>query len=108
MVPSERKVTHTLLLFVFTVGGATLPQNLQGWLRVPEGSRHLFFPVSSPCRVNVGWMTFDLPDDHRAERHLLLHLQPVKEAGRWSLHSQVEHVDLDDEGGRDLDHPHAQ
>lgn len=28
MLPSERKVTHTVLLFVLTVGGATLPQNL--------------------------------------------------------------------------------
>lgn len=29
MLPSEWKVTHTVLLFVLTVGGATLPQNLQ-------------------------------------------------------------------------------
>lgn len=29
MLPSERKVTHTVLLFVLTVGGATFPQNLQ-------------------------------------------------------------------------------
>lgn len=36
MVPSERKVTHTVLLFVFSVGGATFPQNLQGWLRNQE------------------------------------------------------------------------
>lgn len=34
MLPSEWKVTHTVLLFVLAVGGATLPQNLQG--------RHLF------------------------------------------------------------------
>lgn len=33
MVASERKVTHTLLLLVFTVGGATLPQNLRRRLR---------------------------------------------------------------------------
>lgn len=41
MVPSERKVTHTVLLLVFTVGGATLPQNLQGWLRIQQQSRRL-------------------------------------------------------------------
>ena len=28
MLPSERKLTHTVLLLVLTVGGATFPQNL--------------------------------------------------------------------------------
>lgn len=41
MVPSERKVTHTVLLFVFTVGGATLPQNLQGWWRIQKQAGYL-------------------------------------------------------------------
>lgn len=52
--------------------------------------------------------TPDGPGDHRAELHLLLHLQPVKQARGRSLHSQAQHVDLDNKGRRRLDHPHAQ
>lgn len=40
MLPSEWKVTHTVLLFVLTVGGATLPQNLQ------EGRTDLWMIIS--------------------------------------------------------------
>lgn len=35
MLPSDRKLTHTVLLLVFTVGGATLPQNLKSKVK-PE------------------------------------------------------------------------
>lgn len=42
MLPSEWKVTHTVLLFVFTVGGATLPQNLQQGRRKPLSDASLF------------------------------------------------------------------
>lgn len=50
----------------------------------------------------------DQPADHRALLYLLLHLQPVKQAGRRTLHIQRGNVDLDQRGGRDSDHPHTQ
>lgn len=53
----------------------------------------------------------DLPGDHRALAALaalFLQLQPVKQAGGGSLHGQGRHSDLDQEGGRHLDHPHTQ
>lgn len=43
MLPSEWKVTHTVLLFVFTVGGATLPQNLREGRETTFNNRNLSF-----------------------------------------------------------------
>lgn len=42
MLPSEWKVTHTVLLFVLIVGGATLPQNLKKKIHL---NHFTMFPV---------------------------------------------------------------
>lgn len=75
------------------------------------------FPVIPGCKVQglsvatTAEIPLDLPGDHRtlaALPALLLQLQPVKQTGGGSLHSQGQHSDLDQEGGLHPDHPHAQ
>lgn len=76
------------------------------------------FKGGGTCLLISRWRSFsaiypqgrerDRPGDHRAELPLLLHLQPVEQAGRWPLHRQAQHMDLDNGGRWDLDHPHAQ
>lgn len=84
MVPSERKVTHTVLLFVFTVGGATLPQNLQ---RMVEDSRTIPLPAYSS--ISDGALPPSTDRLVLCQRVVILQRQLIKHLSIWTCFPSV-------------------
>lgn len=84
MVPSERKVTHTVLLFVFTVGGATLPQNLQ---RMVEDSRTTPLPAYSS--ISEGALPPSTDRLVLCQRVVILQRKLIKHLSIWTCFPSV-------------------